>query len=384
MRSDGAFINYVAEAVVGTVDLIVTTEITPFAERRYHCDSGYERRYLPAEDDPLASGSPAETLRQVNAHASSADWPEDGFGGPQVLSVVPGDRNCTIVFRGTDEWNIRAYKIEAQSVNAQDAPPGRRRCSIIQVVEPQLQRSVTIENLENFVEVLITVAAIFINNDEQVVACLGTPLPCVPSKPTVLDLRTTSTSIDISVHIPDPGGAPLTSLTARIQRSTETKQRVAAVVPATADSKYRISIPGLAAGARYAVAVSASNAGGEGEEAVFWAATPPLLPRAVTLISATAADSSVEFLFTLDDDASVVSHITILTLEPGEAEPRVATILPCTEDMRRTDPVRVCIAGLANWVRTEVFIVAGNSDGDGPACRFVCTPQSRQSRLATK
>eukprot|EP01043_Picozoa_sp_COSAG02_P060226 COSAG02_NODE_7827_length_2831_cov_2.036969_1_plen_265_part_10 len=264
----------------------------PFVERRHHYDSRYEHRYLPAEDDSLASPSPFEDLLRVNEHPSSAEWPADRSVGPQIISVIPGDSSCTIIFRGTDEWNIHAYQIEAQPVTPQDVPPGRRRCSRIEVDEPQLQRSVIIENLENYVEVLITVAAMSINGDEQVVACLGTPLPCVPSKPTVRDLRTTPTSIDISVHIPDPGGAPLTSLTARIQRSTETKQRVAAVIPATADSRYSISIPGLAAGARYAVAVSASNAGGEGEQAVFWASTPPLLPRAVTLISATAADSS--------------------------------------------------------------------------------------------
>lgn len=343
-----------------------------FAERRYNRDNRYERH--PPPDDSPAPSSPAEALRRFNSHTSGADWQADWSAGPQIISVVPGDSSCTIIFRGTDERNTHAYVIDAQPV-AQDAPPGRRCRRMIEVDEPQLQRSVTIDNLENFVEVLITVAAMSITGGEQLVACLGTPLPCVPSKPTVRDLRTTSTSIDISVHVPDPGGAPLTSLTARIQRSTETTQRVAAVIPATNESGYTISIPGLASGARYAVAVSASNTGGESEQAVFWASTSPLLPRAVTLISATAADSSVEFLFTLDD-AAVVSHVTILTQEPGEAEPRVATVLR-TQDVHRTDPMRVCVAGLANWVRTEVFIVAGNIDGDGPACRFVCTPQAR-------
>ena len=344
-----------------------------FAERRYNRDKC--ERYAPPKDS-IAPSSPADTLRRLNSHTIGADWRADWSAEPQIISVVPGDSSCTIVFRGTDERNTHAYVIDAQPV-AQDAPPGRRCRRMVEVDEPQLQRSVTIDNLENFVEVLITVAAISITGDEQLVGCLGTPLPCVPAKPTVRDLRTTSTSIDISVHVPDPGGAPLKSLTARIQRSTETTQRVAAVIPATADSgyTYSITIPGLASGARYAVAVSASNAGGESDQAVFWASTSPLLPRAVTLISAIAADSSVEFLFTLDD-AAMVSHVTILTQEPGEAEPRVATVLR-TQDVHWTDPVRVCVAGLANWVRTEVFIVAGNIDGDGPACRFVCTPRPR-------
>lgn len=305
------------------------------------------------------------------------DLQVDRSVGLQIISVIPGDSSCTVVFQGADEASTRAYVVDAQPVSADDTSRGRRR-STIQVDEPLIQRSVTVENLENFVEVLITVTALTVTGDAIAMACLGTPLPCVPSKPIVQDVQTTSTSMEISVHVPDPGGSPLTSLTARVQRATETRQRVAAVVPATAESRYSISIPGLASGARYAVAISASNAAGEGEQAVLWASTSALLPRAVTLISATAADSSVEFLFALEDDTSVVSHVTVLTREPGEVDPRVATVLPCTQDMHPSDPMRVCVAGLANWVRTEIFIVAGNNDGDGPACRFVCTPQPRQ------
>lgn len=343
-------------------------------------EGAYGRRYPPSRD-LLASASTGEALRRVNGHIHTQT---DRSVGLQIVSVVPGDSSCTIVFQGVDEMNTRAYMINAQPVTAPDASHRHRRCCTVVVVEPQLQRSVTIENLENFVEVLITVAALSITGGEKLVACLGTPLPRIPAIPTIRAVRTTSTSIDLSVHIPDPGGAPLTSLTARIQRSTETRQRVAAVIPATADTTYRISIPGLASGARFAVAVSASNAGGEGEQVVFWASTSPALPGAVTPISVTAADSSVEFLFTLDDDAAAVSHVTILTQEPGEAEPRVATVLPCTQDMRRSDPVRVCVAGLANWVRTEVFVVAGNRNGDGPACRFSCTPQPHQVSSASE
>ena len=170
-----------------------------------------------------------------------------------------------------------------------------------------------------------------------------------------------------------------------IVATTEDSQRIAAVVPATstADNRYDLSIPGLQPGARYAVAISASNAGGEGPQMVFWASTSASLPGAVTLISASAADCSCDVLFSVpDDDRSIVTHITVSTQEPGEAEPRVATVLRYTQEMGSSRGTRVCVAGLANYVRTTIFVAAGSAAGDGPPARCVCTPRPRQQRAS--
>ena len=55
----------------------------------------------------------------------------------------------------------------------------------------------------------------------------------------------------------------------------------------------------------------------------------------------------------------------------------VQTVLRYTEEMgsSRDCASRVCLAGLANWVSTTIFVAAGSESGDGPATRFTCTPR---------
>ena len=267
---------------------------------------------------------PTEARRRANALDEIHRTPQTE---PLIVSVTPRDSSVELTFRGHDERHTRLYSVVAVPALPVDGREPMEQRTTISVDAPERERTVTVGNLENFVETIVTISAISNSGAESTVACLATPLPSVPARPTIHGVRSTSSAVDVKFSVTSAGGAKLSSLTARVQKSTEDSQRIAAVVPATstADNCYNLSIPGLQPGARYAVAISASNAGGEGPQSVFWAQTSTSTPGAVTLISASAADSSCDVLFSVPDgDRSTVTHITVSTQEPGEVEPRVA------------------------------------------------------------
>ena len=304
---------------------------------------------FPRPEQLLASGRPAEALRLAAQGQQFA---------PGIIEVSPGDSRCTVVFApppGTVVVTASALLNDGTSPR----PIVKRR--ILSAEEAFRGRtSITIRGLANFAEYIVTVEASAKDEGaEERVACLCTPLPSVPVEPTILSLKTYETSIDIEAEL-SSSDEPLTSLTARLQRSTEEHSRVAAVVPAAAAGKYRISLPGLSPGGRYAVGLSASNAAGEGESCVFWATLKPALPPPVTIVSAAPGDGCCELLLTADS-ANNIEQLKIWTIAAGEAEARVASVL--RRPTQLTSGLRVCVTGLANWVIYRVAVASVARDG---------------------
>jgi hypothetical protein len=149
----------------------------------------------------LAAASPTEALRRVNAledHQGSTPQSE-----PWLVSVSPGDCSCTLTFCGHDERNTRLYYVVAQPAQPElpevRAPLQQR--TTISVDVPERERTVTVPDLDNFVEYILTITAVSNRNGEATVACLATPLPSVPARPTIHGVRTSSRAIDINPKV---------------------------------------------------------------------------------------------------------------------------------------------------------------------------------------
>ena len=265
----------------------------------------------------LRAGSPARCSEWVRALTLLAGPNWDVLSGyalsqqapkpPQILGVKPGDREATVTVRSrrdcrVDYFSIRSRLAEPPSLN----PPGvvggadyggtgrvpwgggavepmrseeraSDRCTTVVSTLPE-GRPVTlpVRGLRNCVSNIIEISCGNYDAGEGQPAVLRvSPQPRAPGPPEIAEVIEGPDCLDLVLFIPDPGGAPIETITASVlpippYGPPPEAPRVAAVVPTRPGygdrgQRMRVAVLGLTGGWPHVVTVTARNAGGEGQ-----------------------------------------------------------------------------------------------------------------------